>query len=101
MIERASEKLMQDLKDRFYETVISHREIYSLLYSPNRIKSMTLKEQIECIPTSKLKWSFPSTQFIYVYGWPGPDFNVYTAETYGKGWAFTKQEIIKAWGEND
>lgn len=33
--------------------------------------------------------------FAYIYGWPGPDINIYTFEDYGITWAFEKKEIKK------
>ena len=39
-------------------------------------------------------WASDKKTFYYIWGWPGPDFNTYTAKTYGRGWAFTKDEII-------
>lgn len=82
------------------EEVLQHKHIFSLMYSPNRFYDTPLKEQIIKINTSELKWYINEEGFIYVWGWPGPDANLYTRETYGKGWAYTRQEIIKAW-ENE
>ena len=79
------------------EIVMSHEKIYSLLYSPCRIESDPIEKQIVEISTKSLRWLDAGTMFVYVWGWPGPDFNRYSAKTYGKGWAFTKQEIIDAW----
>lgn len=31
----------------------------------------------------------------YIWGWPGPDYNVYRWEDYGKSWAFTKEELVE------
>lgn len=33
--------------------------------------------------------------FAYIYGWPGPDINIYTFDDYGITWAFEKEEIKK------
>lgn len=30
---------------------------------------------------------------VYVWGWPGPDYNLYRYDDYGKTWAFSKEEI--------
>ena len=30
---------------------------------------------------------------IFVWGWPGPDANIYRFEDYGVTWAFTKKEL--------
>lgn len=82
------------------EIVMSHEKIYSLLYSPCRIESDPIEKQIVEISTNSLCWSDDGTIFDYVWGWPGPDYNRYSAQTYEKGWAFTKQEIVDAW-ENE
>lgn len=83
------------------EEVLQHEEIFSLMYSPYRVDSLPLEEQIQKIKTSELKWYKNEEGFIYVWGWPGPDANFYTRETYGKGWAYTKKEIIKEWETNE
>lgn len=83
----------------FFIEVMKHDYIYSLLYSPTKINSCSLKEQIIKINTASLEWFYDQTGFFYVWGMPGPDYNKYTKETYGKGWAFTEEEIFKAWGE--
>lgn len=82
------------------EEVLQHKYIFSLMYSPNRFYDTPLKKQIVKIEVSDLKWSEDQKTFIYIWGWPGPDCNVYTRSTYGKGWAYTEQEILKAW-ENE
>lgn len=30
---------------------------------------------------------------VYVWGWPGPDYNVYWFRDYGKTWAFDRDEL--------
>ena len=80
------------------EEVLQHQTIFSLMYSPVRANHLSLEEQIVKIKVSELKWYLNNEGFVYVWGWPGPDSNSYTRETYGKGWAYTKEEIIKAWG---
>lgn len=79
------------------EEVLQHKSIFSLMYSPVRVNHLSLEEQIVEIEISELKWYLSNEGFVYVWGWPGPDSNSYTRETYGKGWAYTKEEIIKAW----
>ena len=82
------------------EEVLQHKVIFSLMYSPDKVDFRTLEEQIIKINTSELKWYINEEGFVYVWGWPGPDANFYTRKTYGKGWAYTRQEIIEAW-ENE
>lgn len=33
---------------------------------------------------------------IYIWGWPGPDANIYQFSDYGETWAFTKEELAPA-----
>lgn len=82
---------------KLYDDVMSHEVIYSLMYSPQRVDFRTLEEDVIEIETSELKWSKDRSKFFYIWGWPGPDYNTYTEQTYGKGWAFTKEEIMHAW----
>ena len=69
------------------------------MYSPTRVNFLSLEEQIIKIETSELQWSEDEEKFIYIWGWPGPDYNIYSRDTYGKGWGYTKKEIIKEWSK--
>ena len=80
-----------------HDLVMSHEVIYSLFYGSCRIGNEPIEDQITTIPTKSLKWAKDGTSFFYVWGWPGPDVNKYSMQTYGKAWALTKQEIIDAW----
>ena len=80
----------------FYNLVMSHDVVYSLLYSPSKTFD-PVEDQIIDINTSGLQWAGDNESFIYIWGGPGPCYNHYSAQTYGKGWAFTKEEIINAW----
>ena len=84
----------------FYKAVMSHDIIYSLSYVPipkNWNVLENLEDNIIEIQTKKLEWSKDKNTFIYIWGWPGPDYNIYTIDNYGKYWAFTKEEIMEAW----
>ena len=81
------------------EEVMKHDSIYSLMYSPHKVDFLSLEDQIVEIKISELKWYKDEEGFIYVWGWPGPDANCYERSTYGKGWAYTKEEIIKEWSK--
>ena len=59
-----------------YYKVIRHDKIYSLLYSPIRIKEESLEDQIIEIPLTKLEWA--------------KDYK-----------SFTKQKIIDSWKEDE
>lgn len=92
---------MEPDNNYLYELVMRYDRIYSLMYSPTRIGDRSLSDQIIDIRTVDLCWYNDKTGFWYRWGWPGPDVNLYTAETYGKGWALTKEEIFRAWGESE
>ena len=84
--------------EKLYYLVNQYEKIYSLLYSPQRTAD-PIEKQIIDIKVQELQWSKDYKSFYYIWGWPGPDYNHYTLATYGKGWAFTKEEIIAAWRE--
>ena len=80
-----------------YNLVMSQNFIFSLMYGPHLVQNMELEDQIIQINTKDLVWASDKKTFYYIWGWPGPDFNTYTAKTYGYGWAFTKDEIINTY----
>ena len=54
-------------------------------------RNVATKDTIIEIAVKELRiWS---EGFCYVWGWPGPDYNLYRFEEYGKTWAFTKEEL--------
>lgn len=68
-------------------------EIYVTMYGENLEKTDN-KVDICSLYKSKLRvWD--DTGMYYIWGWPGPDFNVYYFEDYGKSWALTKEELLK------
>ena len=79
-----------------YNLVMSKNFIFSLMYGPHLVQNMVLEDQIIQINTKDLMWASDKKKFYYIWGWPSPDpdFHTYTAKTYGRGWAFTKDEII-------
>lgn len=83
--------------NNYYNWVMSQDFIFSLMYSPSVDPSINIEEQIVQIDTKRLVWANDKKTFYYIWGWPGPDFNTYTIQTYGYGWALTKDEIINAW----
>ena len=71
--------------------------IWSLMYSPTKVEWRTIEEQLIEIKVNELEFAIDGHCFYYIWGWLGPDFNRYDLSTYGKGWALTKEEILKAW----
>lgn len=90
----------REFNDGLYNLVMNHKYIFSLMYNPCMDDEQTIKSQIVKISTCNLEWAEDKSSFVYVWGYPGPDFNYYDIDSYGKGWAFTRHEIIKAWKEN-
>ena len=82
--------------ENIYQEVMSHSEFYSLMY-PNFVKFYSVEEQVVPIKTSSVKWNPTKTLFYYIWGWPGPDCNMYDANNYGKTWTFTKEELLQYW----
>ena len=82
------------------EKIGNAKAIWSLMYSPCRVSWHSIEEQIIKIKVDDLKFTADGNCFYYIWGFPGPDFNKYNLSTYGKGWALTKEEILKAW-ENE
>lgn len=70
--------------------------IYSRLYTGTIVNadetSVENKTIIE-IETDNLSWSKDEETAYYIWGWPGPDYNIYSRENYGKDWAFAKREM--------
>lgn len=91
---------MLDKTKNFYIEVMKHDYIYSLMYSPHRMSNYPLDEQIIKLETEYLDWFDDQTGFFHFWGWPGPDYNKYTPDTYGKGWAFTKRRYTKLGEKN-
>ena len=85
-----------EINNNFYEKVMSRSEFYSLMY-PDFVKFHSAEEQFIPIKTLSVRWNPTKTLFYYIWGWPGPDCNIYDANNYGKTWAFTKEELLQYW----
>lgn len=55
--------------------------------------SRTINDEIIEINKSDLTLGKNGDCFIYVWGFPGPDVNIYDFKEYGETWAFSKDEI--------
>lgn len=64
---------------------------------PNFVKFYSVEEQIIPIKTSSVRWNSTKTLFYYFWGWPGPGYNMYDANNYGKTWTFSKEELLQYW----
>ena len=45
-----------------------------------------------------IKFCKNADAFYYVWGWPGPDVNLYYFKDYGITWAFNKNDFIRKGG---
>jgi hypothetical protein len=64
------------------------KSIYGYMYGTKQ----NLNKIIE-IDKESLDLGRNEDRFFYVWGYPGPDYNVYLFKDYGKTWAFSREEI--------
>lgn len=62
--------------------------IYGYMYGKKEIDNRIIK-----IDKCDLKAARDKTGFFYVWGWPGPDYNFYSFEDYGKTWSFNLEDL--------
>ena len=86
----------------FREEVMSHEYIYGYMYGRpiyNLKNYRTPEDQIIEIKTKEIEWpanpKVASEEFLFVWGWPGPDYNTYLRKDYGQTWAYTKEELLE------
>ena len=74
------------------EEIMSHPYIYTVLYTGNNQHPTYTKDYIEQLPTSCLKWSKDDNECYLIWGWPGPDFNIYNRSNYKREWGYSMEE---------
>lgn len=69
--------------------------IYGYMYGQPYINTShgLEKDKIIEIPKKQVQLGKNGDCLYYVWGWPGPDINLYMFEDYGKTWAFSREEI--------
>lgn len=78
--------------EEIYNRLISERTFYGYMYGRNgsvpdeKIIKMTLQKD-KYINKSK-------NNFVYIWGFPGPDYNRYEFKDYGTTWAFDLEDFI-------
>lgn len=82
-------KRQQDLITK----LIQAKKVYLTMYGLNKRKDTIMNIHTSEISNFVLNWD-GEPAFIYIWGWPGPDFNVYKMSDYGETWAFTEKELI-------
>lgn len=72
--------------------------IWGEMYGLNRTNPNAI---IVKIKKSELHKTKNDDSVIYIWGWPGPDANIYNFSDYGETWAFTPEELApaKTWEE--
>jgi hypothetical protein len=71
--------------------------IYGFMYGHKYINTFDkglIPDKIIKINKKDLQLGIKNDCFVYVWGYPGPDANIYKFEDYGETWAFTKKELI-------
>lgn len=67
--------------------------IYGYMYG-KRIPSTPIDKDIIFIEQKQLIIGKNADCFGYIWGYPGPDCNIYKFEDYGKTWSFDKNDLI-------
>ena len=89
----------QTIREVFINALIQRQTVWVTGYGQDKHEPHFITE-IELYKVTYYEEGFTSSLgstgpcFVYVWGWPGPDFNVYSLADYGKTWAFTKEELI-------
>ena len=78
----------QEIIKKYYSPQINN--IYGYMYASENQRY----GEIISINKNDLKISKFGDSFIYIWGWPGPDYNIYYFKDYGYTWAFDKEELI-------
>lgn len=85
----AERKRQQDLI-----TQLMHADhFFGTMYGTSRKDDKVIKIETQKIFKFVFDWKDQGPGIIYLWGWPGPDGNVYLLSDYGKTWAFTEEEL--------
>ena len=74
--------------------------IYGFMFGRPFLHSVTpqggfwKRDKVIKISKESLKLSKNEDAFFYIWGWPGPDYNKYCFDDYGKTWVFADKELI-------
>ena len=66
---------------------------FGTMYGMPKEEDRVIKIETREIHKFVFEWSDKGPGIIYLWGWPGPDGNVYLLSDYGKTWAFTEGEL--------
>ena len=76
-----------------YTNLVRLGGIYGYMYG-ERMKNSPIEEDIVFIKKRYLQVGKHADCFIFIWGWPGPDGNIYEFKDYGKTWSFNKEDLI-------
>lgn len=71
--------------------ILNHNHAKNFYWYPRRC----LCAAIIPIAAKDLVWGNNDEAAYYIWGWPGPDYNIYSRGNYREDWAFTKREMEK------
>lgn len=74
--------------------LINKDHIYITMYGMHKSKDKVIEIKTKQIDDFVFDWDGKGPAFIYLWGWPGPDGNIYLIDEYGETWAFTEAELI-------
>lgn len=63
------------------------------VYSGGIEKSEWRRDKLIEIKKSEIRLGENKDCFVFIWGWPGPDFNIYRFSDYGVTWAFSESEV--------
>lgn len=72
--------------------LIQAKEVYVTMYGLNKRQDQVMSIKTKEISHFCIDWE-GKYAFIYIWGFPGPDYNVYFLEDYGETWAFTAEGL--------
>lgn len=73
--------------------LINADKVYVTMYGLHKSKDRILEIKTSDISHYVFDW-YGEPAFIYVWGFLGPDYNVYKMSDYGQTWAFTEKELV-------
>lgn len=68
--------------------------IYAYMYGSPYLNFGDHKEVDKIVFLDKDELRIGDNSFTYIWGWPGPDYNVYEFADYEKTWAFREYDIV-------
>lgn len=79
-----------EILDKWYNPYI--KSIYGFMYGEPYLTGKQ-KDKIIEIEKKDCSLSEDEDSLIFIWGWPGPDYNIYYFGDYGRTWAFSEEEI--------